>query len=77
MSLSKAIKYGKEYRVGYGTKNQPFCKSVDVCCRNHGGRSGGNRKQYIWCLRNRTAKNVFKKKLAEEEIKYFKKSIII
>ena len=46
MSFHKAIKTGKEHRVEYGTKNQPFCKAVDKSCRNHGGCK--------WCLDNRT-----------------------
>ena len=73
MSLVKAIKYGKEHRVEYGTKGQPYCKAVDSTCRNHGGRSGGAANQCPWCLGNRTAKNNFKKELAEKEIKDFKK----
>ena len=38
MALHKAIKSGKEHRVEYGTKGQPYAKAVDVHCRNHGGR---------------------------------------
>lgn len=57
MSLRKAIASGKEHRVEYGTKDQPFCKSVDKTCRNHGGRPGGSRKQCPWCLGNRTYAN--------------------
>ena len=48
MSLHKAIASGKEHRVEYGTKNQPFCKAVDRTCRNHG--------ECIWCHDNRTHK---------------------
>ena len=36
MSLNKAIASGKEHRVEYGTKGQPYAKSVDTTCRNHG-----------------------------------------
>ena len=36
MSLHKAIKSGKEHRIEYGTKGQPYAKSVDVHFRNHG-----------------------------------------
>lgn len=35
MSLHKAIKSGKEHRVEYGTKGQPYAKAVDKTCRNH------------------------------------------
>ena len=51
MSLDKAIEHGKEHR-------KPFnhAKSVDKTCRNHGGRSGGSKKQCEWCLGNRTIK---------------------
>lgn len=36
MALHKAIASGKEHRIEYGTKNQPYCKAVDPSCRNHG-----------------------------------------
>lgn len=49
MSLDKAIASGKEHRVQYGTKNQPYCKSVDKQCRNHG--------DCVWCRDNRTYSN--------------------
>ena len=52
MSFKKAIASGKEHRVEYGTKDQPFCKKVDSRCRNHGGRPGGAANQCIWCLNN-------------------------
>ena len=52
MSLHKAIKSGKEHRVEYGTKNQPYAKAVDETCRNHGGRRG--KRQCPYCLGNRT-----------------------
>ena len=67
MSLHKAIASGKEHRIEYGTKGQPYCKAVDPTCRNHGSCP--------WCLSNRTAKNNAKKKVAENEIKKFKKGI--
>ena len=69
MSLVKAIKSGKEHRVEYGTKNQPYCKAVDKTCRNHGGRSGGSANQCLWCLENRTYKNKNKEKIAKKELK--------
>lgn len=49
MSLDKAIEHGKEHRVQYGTKNQPYCKAVDKTCRNHGACP--------WCEGNRTYSN--------------------
>lgn len=67
MSFHKAIASGKEHRIEYGTKGQPYCKAVDPTCRNHGSCS--------WCLGNRTAKNNAKRKNAENEIKKFKKGI--
>ena len=48
MSLHKAIASGKEHRVEYGTKNQPFCKAVDGTCRNHG--------TCFYCYKSRTHK---------------------
>ena len=45
MSLHKAIKSGKEHRVEYGTKGQPYAKSVSPSCRNNGN--------CIWCKCNR------------------------
>ena len=45
MSLNKAIASGKEHRVEYGTKNQPFAKAIDSTCRNHG--------TCLWCKNNR------------------------
>ena len=71
MSLHKAIASGKEHRVEYGTKNQPYCKSIDRTCRNHGGKAGGAANQCPWCLGNRTYKNKMKAKLAEQEIKEY------
>ena len=67
MSLHKAIKSGKEHRVEYGTKGQPYCKAVDKHCRNHGGRR--HQWQCIWCLHNRTYKDRQREKLALKEIK--------
>lgn len=61
MSLHKAIKSGKEHRIEYGTKGQPFCKSVSKSCRNHGGCP--------WCESGRLFKNKQKDKLAKQEIK--------
>lgn len=71
MSLNKAIKSGKEHRVEYGTKGQPFCKAVDETCRNHGGRRHGI--QCLWCLNNRTKKEKMKDKNAKKEIQDFQK----
>jgi len=63
MSLVKAIAAGREHRVEYGTKNQPYCKAVDPTCRNHGS--------CLWCLNNRTFKDKSKEKNAKKEIKIF------
>ena len=71
MALHKAIKSGKEHRVEYGTKGQPYCKAVDSTCRNHGGRPGGSAKQCVWCLDNRTKKDREKDKIAKKELKDF------
>jgi len=73
MALNKAIAHGKEHRVEYGTKNQPYYKAVDHTCRNHGGRSGGAANQCPWCLGNRTNKNNMKDKNAKKEIQDFRK----
>lgn len=70
MSLSKAIKSGKEHRTEYGTKGQSFAKAVDRHCRNHGGRR--HQWECQWCLGNRTYKNKAKDKIAKEEIEKFK-----
>ena len=72
MSLVKAIKSGKEHRIEYGTKGQPYCKSVDRTCRNHGGRRGGAANQCPWCLGNRINKYKVKKKIMDEQIKDIK-----
>lgn len=65
MAMHKAIAAGKEHRVEYGTKGQPYCKAVDPSCRNHGS--------CLWCLSNRTYKDKNKKKIANKEIqKYLK-----
>lgn len=65
MSLHKAIQHGKEKRVEYGTKNQPYCKAVDPSCRNHGGCP--------WCTGNRTYKNQAKAEIARKEILEYRK----
>jgi hypothetical protein len=65
MSLSKAIKSGKEKRVEYGTKGEPYCKSVSERCRNHGGCP--------WCEGNRTNKDQAAKKYAKIQILKYKK----
>ena len=75
MSLVKAIKSGKEHRVEYGTKDQPYCKAVDRTCRNHGGRRGGSANQCPWCLGNRTNKEKQKEKIAQEELKAYKQQL--
>ena len=67
MSLHKAIASGKEHRVEYGTKGQPYAKSVDIHCRNHGGRR--HQWECIWWKNNRTYKNKERERLAKEEIK--------
>lgn len=63
MALHKAIASGKEHRIEYGTKNQPYCKAVDPSCRSHGSCQ--------WCLDNRTKKNKEKEKIAKEAIKAY------
>ena len=69
MSLHKAIASGKEHRVEYGTKGQPYAKSVDIHCRNHGGRR--HQWECLWCKNNRTYKNKERERLAKEEIKKY------
>lgn len=69
MSMHKAIASGKEHRIEYGTKGQPFCKAVDKTCRNHGGRSGGAANQCDWCLRGRTFKNRKAELISKEKLK--------
>ena len=71
MALHKAIKSGKEHRIEYGTKGQPYCKAVDSTCRNHGGRPGGSAKQCVWCLHNRTKKEKEMDKVAKKEVADF------
>lgn len=73
MSLHKGIKSGKEKRVEYGTKGQPYCKAVDSTCRNHGGRSGGAGNQCLWCYNNRTKKYRDAQKRADKEIVMYRK----
>lgn len=59
MSLHKAIASGKEHRVEYGKKGQPYAKGVSKSCRNHGGCS--------WCEGNRTYQgNKLKEKIKSE-----------
>jgi hypothetical protein len=67
MALHKAIQSGKEHRVEYGTKGQPYCKAVDPSCRNHGGCP--------WCEGNRTHKYQAKKKIANQEILKYRKEM--
>jgi hypothetical protein len=67
MALHKAIQSGKEHRVEYGTKGQPYCKAVDPSCRNHGGCP--------WCEGNRTHKYQAKKKIADQEILKYRKEM--
>jgi len=64
MSLNKSIASGKEHRKEYRG-----AKAVDRTCRNHGGRSGGTKKQCPWCLDNRTHSN---KKREQEAMQRFK-----
>lgn len=61
MGLEKAIKSGKEKRIEYGTKGQPYCKAVDKNCRNHGGCP--------WCESNRTYKARKLKEKINSELK--------
>lgn len=65
MALHKAIKSGKEHRVEYGTKGQPYCKAVDSSCRNHGS--------CYWCQKNRTFKQKAKDRIAKKELQDFYK----
>ena len=73
MAMHKAIKSGKEHRVEYGTKGQPYCKAIDKTCRNHGGRSGGTANQCPWCLGNRINKYKNMDKIAKKEIRDFQR----
>ena len=66
MSMHKAIKSGKEHRVEYGTKNQPYCKAVDSRCRNHGSCP--------WCYDNRTKKYRNLDKVSKQELRDFQKN---
>ena len=68
MAMHKAIKSGKEHRVEYGTKGQPYCKAVDPTCRNHGSCP--------WCLDNRTKKERNKDEIAKKEIQNFKNNYL-
>jgi hypothetical protein len=67
MSLHKANKSGKEHRIEYGTKGQPYCKAVDSSCRNHG--------DCLWCYNTRTYKNRAMDKIYKKEIKKFRGTI--
>lgn len=69
MALHKAIKSGKEYKIEYGTKGQPYAKAVDKHCRNNGGRR--HQWECPWCLDNRTKKDREKDKIVKKEIKDF------
>ena len=73
MAMHKAIKSGKEHRIEYGTKGQPYCKAVDRTCRNHGGRPGGAKNQCPWCLGNRINKYKNMDKITKKEIRDFQK----
>lgn len=70
MSLHKAIASGKEHRIEYGTKGQPYSKAIDKHCRNHGGRR--HQWECSWCLGNRTSKNKEKDRLSKEEIRLYR-----
>jgi len=72
VALHKAIASGKEHRIEYGTKGQPYCKAVDSRCRNHGGRRSGAGDQCPYCLGNRTYKSKEKNRLMKKEIEEFK-----
>ena len=63
MALHKAIASGKEHRVEYGTKGQPYAKAVDPHCRNHG--------RCYWCEKNRTFKAKALDKLTKKECQDF------
>ena len=63
MALHKAIASGKEHRIEYGTKGQPYAKSVDPHCRNHG--------RCYWCEKNRTFKHKSMDKITKQELRDF------
>ena len=67
MALHKAIKSGKEHRIEYGTKGQPYAKAIDSHCRNHG--------YCVWCMNNRTFKYKSKDKITKKELQDFLKEI--
>ena len=73
MAMHKAIKSGKEHRVEYSTKGQPYCKAVDKTCCNHGRRSGDDANQCPWCLDNRIDKYKNMDKIAKKEIRDFQR----
>ena len=63
MALHKAIKSGKEHRIEYGTNGQPYEKSVDKTCRNHG--------RGYWCYKIRKFKQDAMDKLTKKEVQDF------
>ena len=63
MALHKAIKSGKEHRIEYGTKGQPYTKAIDSHCRNHGC--------CVWCMNNRIFKYKSKDKITKKELQEF------
>ena len=63
MALHEAINSGKEHRIEYGTKGQPYAKAVDSRCRNHG--------RCIWCMNNRIFKYKTKDKITKKELQDF------
>ena len=65
MALHKAIASGKEHRIEYGTKGQPYAKSVDRTCRNH--------RCCYWCYKNRKFKQDAMDKLTKKESSRFSK----
>ena len=73
MAMHKAIKSGKEHRVEYGTKGQPYCKAVDKTCRNHGVISDSSANQCPWCLGNLINKYKNMDKIAKKEIRDFQR----
>ena len=66
MGLEKAIRSGKEKRVEYGTKGQPYCKSVDYTCRNHG--------TCPWCQSNRLHNNRKRQEKLNQEMKEYEQN---
>lgn len=66
MSLHKAIKSGKEHRVEYGTKGQPYAKAVDHTCRNHG--------TCPYCTRNRLYNKLKIEQESKSKLKDYKQN---